>query len=83
MDKVVEGPLPPFKGGIVHRYLAIWSEDVPGFNFDGDDEIFEEGEGEVEPVKRTVSSFRVEVRRDRVMSTGWMLRRCSAKLRNG
>ena len=82
MDEVVEGPLPPFEAGIVHGYLAIWSEDVPGFDFDGDDEIVEEGEGEVKPVKRAVSSFCVEVGCDRVLSTGWRLRRCSGKLRN-
>ena len=62
LDEVVEGPLPPFEAGIVHGYLAIWGEDVPGFDFDGDDEIIEEREREVEPVKRAVSSFRVEVR---------------------
>ena len=55
MDEVVEGPLPPFEGGIVHGYLTIWSEDVPGFDLDGDDEIVEEGEGEVEPVEQDVS----------------------------
>ena len=83
MDEVVEGPLPPFEGGIVHGYLTIWSEDVPCFDFDGDDEVVEEGEGEVEPVRGTVSSFRVEVGSDRVWVTGWRLRRCSVKLRNG
>ena len=57
LDEVVECPLPPFEGGIVHGYLTIWSEDVPGFDFDGDDEVVEEGEGEVEPVEQDVSYF--------------------------
>ena len=83
MDEVVEGPLPPFEGGIVHGYLTIWSEDIPGFDFDGNDEVIEEGEGEVEPVERGVSLFCVEVRSDRVCGTGWRLRRCSVKLRSG
>ena len=48
LDEVVKGPLPPFEGGIVHGDLAIVSEDVPRFDFDGDDEVVEEGEGEVE-----------------------------------
>lgn len=83
MNEVVEGPLPPFEGGIVHGYLAIWSEDVPGFDLDGNDEVFEEREGEVEPVEWAVSSFCVEVGSDRVSGTGWRLRRCSVKLRSG
>ena len=83
LDEVIEGPLPPFKGGIVHGYLAIRSEDVPCFDLDGDDEVIEEGEGEVEPVGWAVSSFCVEVGSDRVCGTGWRLRRCSGKLRSG
>ena len=83
MDEVVEGPLPPFEGGIVHGYLAIRSEDIPGFNFDGNNEVLEEGKGEVEPGKWPLSSFSVEVGSDRVCGTGWRLRRCSVKLRSG
>ena len=63
MDEIVKGPLPPFKGGIVHGDLAILIEDVPRFDFDGDDAVLEEGEGEVEPVECGVSLFCAE--------TGW------------
>lgn len=52
LDEVVKGPLPPLEGGIVHGNLAIRSEDVPRFDFDGDDEVLEEGKGEVEPAER-------------------------------
>ena len=83
MDEIVEGPLPPFEGGIVHGDLAIWSKDVPGLDLDGNDKVLEEGEREVEPVGRDVSSFCVEVGSDRVCGTVWRLRRCSVKLRSG
>lgn len=83
LDEVVEGPLPPLEGGIVHGYLTIWSEYIPGFDFDGNDEVVEEGEGEVEPVEAAVSFFCIEVGRDKVCDTGWRLRRCSVKLRSG
>ena len=61
LNEVVKGPLPPFEGGIVYGYLAILSEDVPGFDFDGNDQVVEEWEGEVESVEWGVSSFCVEV----------------------
>ena len=61
LDEVVKGPLPPFEGGIVHGDLAILIEDVPRFDFDGDDAVFEEGEGEVEPAECGVSLFCVEM----------------------
>lgn len=83
MDEVVEGPLPPSEGGVVHGYLAILSKDVPGFDFDGDDEILEEGKREVESVEWSVSPSCVEVGSDGVCGTGWRLRRCSVKLRSG
>ena len=83
LDEVVEGPLPPFEGGIVHGYLTIWSEDIPSFDFDGNNEVLEEREGEVEPAKWPVRSFSVEVGSDRLYGTGWRLRRCSVKLRSG
>ena len=83
LDEVVKGPLPPFEGGIVHGYLTIWSEDIPGFDLDRDDEVVEEGEGEVEPVERAVSFFCVKMGCDRICGTGLRPRRCSVKLRNG
>ena len=69
MDEVVEGPLPPFEGGVVHGNLAIGSEDVPRFDLDGDNEVLEEGEGKVEPAKRGVSSFCAGVESDGVCCT--------------
>ena len=64
MDEVVKGPLPPFEGGVVHGNLAIGSEDVPRFDFDGDDEVLEEGEREVESAEWGVSSFCAEMGND-------------------
>jgi hypothetical protein len=54
--KIVEGPLPPFECSIILRDLAILVEDVPGLDFDRDDEVAEEGKGEVESVQRPLSA---------------------------
>ena len=69
LNEVVKGPLPPFEGGVVHGNLAIGSEDVPRFNFDGDDEVLEEGEGEVESAERGVSSYCAGMGSDRAYCT--------------
>lgn len=47
-EKVGDGPLPPFEGGIVLRDLARIVEGVPCVDLDGESEAREEGKGEVE-----------------------------------
>lgn len=47
-EEVVDGPLPPFEGGIVLGDLARIVEGVPGVDLDGESEAREEGKGEVE-----------------------------------
>lgn len=51
-EEVVDGPLPPFEGGVVLGDLAGRGESVPGVDLDGEGEGWEDGEGEVEAVGR-------------------------------
>ena len=66
---MVEGPLPPFEGSVVHGDLAIGSKDVPRFDFDGDDEVVEEGKGEVKSAQCRVSSFCVDIASNGICGT--------------